>query len=141
MARHSMRESRSLTLASSRTNIIVRHTFSIVILEMTKMNVVVFVLAPDQRHIHSNYASRYSYAPGAGLIFILATVGLFFKTLVPSRGLYGAVMYSVGGDTYYITVVNTHARTHSTAPFPVDASVITAIMLITPTMISFNWST
>ena len=97
MARHSMRESRSLTLASSRTNIIVRHTFSIVILEMTKMNVVVFVLAPDQRHIHSNYASRYSHAPGAGLIVILATVGLFFKTLVPSRGLYGAVMYSVWG--------------------------------------------
>ena len=48
--------------------------------EMTKMNVVVFVLAPDQRHIQSNYACRYSHAPsgehiGVGLIVIVATVG------------------------------------------------------------------
>ena len=87
MARHSMRESRSTLDRFVQTLLLDIHfrwrriVHSVTVTsEMTKTNVVVVVFAPDQRPIHSNYACRYSHAPGGehigvGLIVIVATVG------------------------------------------------------------------
>ena len=70
--------------------------------KITNLNVTVVVLAPDQRHIHSNYASRYSHALGGvhigvGLLLTLATVSLVVEGLPRSN-----VLGRYGGSNFFL---------------------------------------
>ena len=89
MARHSMRESRSLTLARfihallldirfQRRRIVYYMTMAS---EMTNPNVMVVVLAPDQRHANFNYAFGETHI-GVGVILTIATV--VFMSVYPT---------------------------------------------------------
>ena len=92
MARHSVRESRSLTLARfidalmldirfQRRRIVYSMTMAS---EMTNPNVVVVVLAPDQRNANFNYVFGGTHI-GVGVMLTIAT--LVFMSVYPTDAL------------------------------------------------------
>ena len=92
MARHSVRESRSLTLARfidallldirfQRRRIVYSMTMAS---EMTNPNVVVVVLAQDQRHANFNYVFGGAHI-GVGMTLTIAT--LVFMSVYPTDAL------------------------------------------------------
>ena len=62
--------------------------------EMTNPNVVVVVLAPDQRHTNFNYAFGGTHI-GVGVMLTIATVG--FISVYPTIGLDSAMILTLGG--------------------------------------------
>ena len=68
--------------------------------EMTNPNVVVVVLAPDQRHTNFNYASRYSYALGGthiGVAMILIIATVVFTGVYPTIGFDSKTILTLSG--------------------------------------------